>query len=83
MNSNLANNHSAVAVADEYTRPRSVQNQTCGRNVGLEGCLRFLDDIDGVPVMFQDVCDRLPARTVGESAMDKNDILDRTVTHGC
>ena len=80
---NLADDHSAVAVADEYTRPRAIQDQTSGRQVGLERCLRFLDDKDGIAAVFQDVGDRLPARTIGEGAVDENDIRDGAVTDGC
>jgi hypothetical protein len=78
----LANNHSAVAMPNEYTRSRPVQHNACGRDVGLEGCLGLLNDKDGVAVVFKDVCDRFPARTVGESPMDKNDILDAPVRNG-
>jgi len=63
-------------MADEYAWPRSIEHKTRGGDVGLEGCFRFLNDIHGVAVVFENVCNGLPAGTVGERAMDNNNILD-------
>jgi len=39
--------------------------------------------IHGVAVVFENVCNGLPAGTVGERAMDNNNILDRSMSQGC
>ena len=36
---------------------------------------RVLDDADVVTVLFQDVIDTLPAGTIDETAVDKDDVL--------
>jgi hypothetical protein len=36
----------------------------------------------GITIALQCICDRLPAGTIGERAMDKHDILDSAMSDG-
>jgi hypothetical protein len=82
MNSGLGNDHSAVAVADQHARPGPVQHQPRSRDIGLEGGLGLLNDEHPVAIMLQNIRDRLPSGTVGECAVDQNDILDCRLAGG-
>jgi hypothetical protein len=83
MKSSFGNDHSTVAVTDQHAGTRPVQYETRRCDVRLKGRLRLLDDIHGVAVALEDVCNGLPARTVGEGAMDNHHIPDFGVSNEC
>ncbi len=72
--------HPAIAVTDEYARSGAIQDQSCGRQVCLEGGLRFLHNGDGVAIVLKNICDGLPPGAVGERSMNRHHILHGAVS---
>ena len=74
----LGDDRAAIAVADEHGRTGlAVEDAVGGGDVIRQRSLRFLDDADAVAVLAEDIGDAPPARTVGEGAVDEDDVLDR------
>ena len=69
-------------MANQYARTCSVQHDAGSRNVGLQASQWFLNNVHGVAIVLQDGRYGLPAGTVGERAMDQNDVLDGSVSQG-
>jgi hypothetical protein len=60
----------------EHAGSGFVQDDFRRRDIVLERRFRLLDNLHGIAVTFQDFGDRLPARAVGEGAVNKHDRLD-------
>src|SRR5271168_2284166 len=73
----LGDDGPAVAVADQDHRP--AHRVDCGLRVLLVVGVRGLGGLcyrHHVPIILEDLSDGFPARTVGESSMHQNHILD-------
>src|SRR5271170_8303466 len=73
----LGDDGPAVAVADQDHRP--AHRIDCGLRVLLVGGVRSLGRLcyrHHVPIILEELSDGFPARTVGESSMHQNHILD-------
>ncbi len=66
----------AIGVTDKNDRAILLGNRALGDGdiIGQRGG-RILDDADVVTVLFQNVIDTLPAGTIDETTVDKDDVL--------
>src|SRR5215472_11697908 len=76
----FGDDHPTPAMAHENTRTRAVQDDTGSRDIGIEGRQWVLHDIHRVAVMLKDLRHGLPARAIGESAVNQDYVLYGGVT---
>src|SRR5215469_3603185 len=78
----FGDDHPAPAMADEHAWTRALQDDTSGRDIGIERRQRVLHDIHRVAVTLEDLRNRFPARAIGEGAVNQDYILYSSITQG-
>src|SRR6516162_4121628 len=78
----FGDDHPAPAMADEHAWARTVQDDTGGRDIGIERSQRVLHDIHRVAVTLQYVRNWFPPRAIGEGAVYQDYILYGSITQG-
>src|SRR5262245_25242053 len=76
--SSFGDDLAAVTMADQHDRTVLHGNHSTGRlYVIRETGLGLLDDADFEALLNESIKNRLPARTIGKSAVDEDDVVNR------